>query len=263
MFNQHLLESISRVLGLVAALPNLRTQQQSGDRSGPFSHWFDGGAYGVVAGYTVFEFDDGARALMAASSNQLFVDLPTGEHVSLSLSQNESEELPQAAPGAAASGAVAPSSNLPAALPVATPEPTAPDGVPPAPAPAADQLLPATAPLPIETIPPVTTRHCPHCGAVNKMAARFCRECGKILNGGASWCRPVRTAISPIARRPNSAQHAVPRWARARRKFCPRQFLPRRRHRRRGLCRQGKPCVLTAAKQWLPAPSSATTADSC
>jgi hypothetical protein len=49
MFNQHLLESVSRILGLIAGLPNLRIQPQPGDRSGPFTHWFDGGAYGVVA----------------------------------------------------------------------------------------------------------------------------------------------------------------------------------------------------------------------
>jgi hypothetical protein len=186
MFNQHLLESVSRVLGLIAALPNLRTQQQPGDRPGPFTHWFDGGAYGVVAGYTVFEFDDGARALIVASSNQLFIDLPTGEHVSLSLGQNEPEGLPHAAAGLAEPGVAAPSSTLPAAPLVATLEPTAPDGVPPASAPATDQLPPTAAPAPIETIPPVTARHCPHCGADNKVTARFCRQCGKSLIGGAS-----------------------------------------------------------------------------
>ena len=111
MFNQHLLDSVSRLLGLIAALPNLRTQQQSGDRLGPFTHWFDGGAYGIVAGYTVFEFDDGARALIVASSKQLFIDLATGEHVSLSLSQNEPEDLPQAVAGLAELGAAAPSSD--------------------------------------------------------------------------------------------------------------------------------------------------------
>ena len=184
MFNKHLLKSVSRLLNLIAAPPNLRAQQQPGDRSGPFTHWFDGGAYGVVAGYTVFEFNDGARALIMASSNQLLIDLPAGEHVSLSLGKIEPEGLPQAVAGLAESGTAAPSSTLPAAPPGTVPEPTVP-------APASDQLtspaapVTASSPAPIETIPPVTARHCPQCGADNKVTARFCRQCGKSLIGGA------------------------------------------------------------------------------
>lgn len=73
MFDKPVLESIARMLSLMAAQPNLRSQPLPSDRPGRFTQWFDGGAVNTVTGYTVFEFNDGSRVLVPTPFPYIFI----------------------------------------------------------------------------------------------------------------------------------------------------------------------------------------------
>jgi ribosomal protein L40E len=143
MFEKPLLESIARLLSLMAAPPNLRSQPLPGDRPGAFTQWFDGGAINTAAGYTAFEFNDGSRGLIPAPFPHIFIQLASGEHLSLSLENVRMAEA--SVPSASAVPAVV--------------------------------AVPSTPTLE----PPASMLICPRCGHDNTAVARFCSECGTTL----------------------------------------------------------------------------------
>jgi len=57
-------EQVARILASISAPPNLRNRRQLGDIEGDYDKWFDGGAIRIVTGYTVYEFEDGSRAVV-------------------------------------------------------------------------------------------------------------------------------------------------------------------------------------------------------
>jgi hypothetical protein len=219
MRDKQTLEAVARLLGLMTATPNLRDQPQPGDRPGAFTHWFDGGAITVVNDYALYEFVDGARALLPAPFRQVFLQLPDGTHLSLSW---EKVDLPAKSSALSVRAQVrcprcqhdnAPDSRfcsecgaaltLPTVAPI-LPEPVSGMGVasiPPVvaqPAPAPVMAAPAAA---LETIPPTpaAAKQCPHCLAPNKPTARFCLTCGK----------PIPAAVTgPIAQGKSSPPSA-------------------------------------------------------
>ena len=64
--------TVSKILQAIAVTPNRRDRPRTGDLSGNFDFWFDGGAVKMVTGWTQFEFADGTRAR---------VDVVPGLHV--------------------------------------------------------------------------------------------------------------------------------------------------------------------------------------
>ena len=64
--------AVGKILQAIAVTPNRRDRPRTGDLSGDFDFWFDGGAAKVITGWTQFEFADGTRAC---------VDVVPGLHV--------------------------------------------------------------------------------------------------------------------------------------------------------------------------------------
>jgi hypothetical protein len=122
MFEKPLLESVACLLNLMAAPPNLRSQPMPSDLAGHFTQWFDGGAIDTTTGYTVFEFNDGSRGLIPTPFPHIFIQLASGEHLSLSLENARTLEVSRLA-----------------APPPASAIPTAPTAMPAAPLPPLNQ----------------------------------------------------------------------------------------------------------------------------
>ena len=188
MFEKVMLESIAHMLGLMAALPNLRSQPMSGDRAGAFTQWFDGGAIGIVTGYTVFEFTNGGQVLVPTAFPHILIQLASGERLSLSLEGARVGEVPPPAPPA-----------VTAAVPVAV----AP-------------IAPPTVPVPVVEQPaPLIT--CQNCGHGNTAVARFCSECGTLLAPtttlSGSVAAPVPPPLSPAPAADSGQPAAAPKVA--------------------------------------------------
>ena len=64
--------AVGTILLAIAVTPNRRNKPRTGDLSGSFDFWFDGGAARMITGWTEFEFADGTRAR---------VDVVPGLHV--------------------------------------------------------------------------------------------------------------------------------------------------------------------------------------
>ena len=64
--------AVGKILQAIAVTPNRRDRPRTGDLSGDFDFWFDGGAAKMITGWTQFEFADGTRAR---------VDVVPGLHV--------------------------------------------------------------------------------------------------------------------------------------------------------------------------------------
>jgi ribosomal protein L40E len=167
-----ILEAVARILGLIAAPPYLRSQPQPGDRTGPFTQWFDGGAISTVTGYTAYEFTDGTRALVPTPFSHILIQLPGGEQLTLSLDKTLPAQPVASEPvGALICPQCSQRNNADARFcsecgTILTP-------------PVSSPAVPAA----LETIPPAseTSKKCSHCGAANKARARFCLACGKRL----------------------------------------------------------------------------------
>jgi hypothetical protein len=54
--------AVGKILQTIAVTPNRRDRPRTGDLSGNFDFWFDGGAARMITGWTEFEFADGTRA---------------------------------------------------------------------------------------------------------------------------------------------------------------------------------------------------------
>jgi hypothetical protein len=54
--------AVGKILQAIAQTPNRRDRPKTGDLSGNFDFWFDGGAARMITGWTEFEFADGTRA---------------------------------------------------------------------------------------------------------------------------------------------------------------------------------------------------------
>ena len=52
---------IAHVMQIVATLPNRRNEPISGDISGEFDFWFDGGACRIITGCNEYDLADGTR----------------------------------------------------------------------------------------------------------------------------------------------------------------------------------------------------------
>lgn len=172
MFEKPALEAIARMLGLMVARPNLRSQPLSGDRPGAFTQWFDGGAISIVTGYTVFEFTDGGHVFLPTAFPHILIQLASGEHLSLSLEDARATEEPR-----------------PAAPPPAGPPPAMPMAMPAAPLPPLNQPAALS---------------CPRCQHSNVAAARFCSECGATLGlmaqpSAAVPAPPIAQPSIPVA----------------------------------------------------------------
>jgi len=77
--------TVARLLLGIATTPNRREQPNSGDLSGHFDFWFDGGAARVVTGRTEYEFEDGARAIRhGVPGLSVDIQLPNGCAVKVS-----------------------------------------------------------------------------------------------------------------------------------------------------------------------------------
>jgi ribosomal protein L40E len=186
VLEKHILEAAARILSLITAPPNLRSQPQPGDRTGPFTQWFDGGAISTVTGYTAYEFIDGTRALVPTPFSHILIQLPGGEQLSLSL-----DKTPPAQPVAPspAGALICPKCGQRNNADARFCSECGTDLTPPASS--------SAAPVALETIPPTfeTSQKCPHCGAANKASARFCLACGKRL---ALVTAPM-TSVPPLA----------------------------------------------------------------
>ena len=57
-------EEVARILNVIANPPPLRQTQRDGDVVGDFDEWFEGGARRKVTGYTLYQFDNGIKAIV-------------------------------------------------------------------------------------------------------------------------------------------------------------------------------------------------------
>jgi hypothetical protein len=75
---------VARILSLIADPPNLRTQPQTGDLSGDYDRWFDGGAIRYITGSTQYVFVDGTRASVAVMPTlAVSITFASGERVGI------------------------------------------------------------------------------------------------------------------------------------------------------------------------------------
>jgi len=59
--------AVARILQLIAETPNRRERPITGDLTGAFDFWFDGGAGRNITGWTEYKFADGARATVSVT----------------------------------------------------------------------------------------------------------------------------------------------------------------------------------------------------
>jgi hypothetical protein len=76
-------EEVARIIGLIAALPNLRDSPEEGDIVGDYHAWFDGGAVRYDTGSKTYSFVDGTTAWVVAPAPWLRIEmeLSSGERV--------------------------------------------------------------------------------------------------------------------------------------------------------------------------------------
>lgn len=74
---------VARILGTIAAPPNLRSHPIPGDLSGRFDKWFDGGAVRIDTGVCTYQFADGTKVWVGAPLPWLSVTIsfPDGRQV--------------------------------------------------------------------------------------------------------------------------------------------------------------------------------------
>jgi hypothetical protein len=58
---------VAQVLQLVATLPNRRSEPTSGDISGKFDFWFDGGAGRIITGWVEYDLVDGTHVTVGTN----------------------------------------------------------------------------------------------------------------------------------------------------------------------------------------------------
>ena len=81
---------VGEILQAIALTPNRRERPITGDLSGNFDFWFDGGAATNITGWTQYEFADGTRAR---------VDVIPGLHVVIQFKNGYGADISQLDPG--------------------------------------------------------------------------------------------------------------------------------------------------------------------
>lgn len=71
-FSEH---SVAHVLDMIAEKPNEREKPVSGDLTGQYDFWFDGGACVEVTGYTKYDFANGTEAIVEFLPGRWSVDI--------------------------------------------------------------------------------------------------------------------------------------------------------------------------------------------